>query len=293
MRGKQETIWAYVFLLPALIGFLAFTVGPVVGGFLMSLTEWDLVSPPKFVGFLNYRRLFTVTQPLYFVQALKNTLWVAASTPIGIAASLFLAMLVNQKVRGVTWFRTIYYLPVVTAMAVVAMAWIWIYDPIFGPLNFLLNTIGLPGPEWLNSTTWALPAIVLMGIWKGAGWGMVILLAGLQGIPEVLYDAAKIDGANWWQQFRRVTLPLLTPTLFFLMVMGVIGSFQTFEQIYIMTKGGPGNTTATVVYFIYQNAFQWNKMGFASAGAYALFLVILIFTLIQFKLQEKWVHYEL
>ena len=292
-RARREEATAYIFLLPVMMGFVLFTIGPVIAGFVISLTEWDLISPMKFIGFRNYSRLFTLKDPIYFAQAISNTALLSLSAPLIILASLLLGVLVNKQIFGTNFFRTVYYLPVVTATAAVSMAWVWLYDPAFGPLNFVLSKFGIPGPEWLTSNIWALPSIIIMTIWKEAGWGMVIVIAGLQAIPLEYYDAALIDGANRNQRFRYITFPLLTPSLFFLLIMNIIDLLKMFEQVYIMTKGGPAGRTVTAAFYVYANAFEYSKMGIASAGAYTLFVIILIFTLLQFKLQRKWVHYEL
>jgi multiple sugar transport system permease protein len=220
------------------------------------------------------------------------------SVPLGVLCALALALALNQKIRGITFYRTIYFIPVVSSMIAVALMWRWMYNPTSGILNYILNSVfdffHLPfsAPEWLQSTRWAMPAIILMSVWKGLGYNMVLFLAGLQGIPTHLYEAAEIDGASSFKKFLHITLPLLTPTTFFIVIIAIIGSFQVFEQAYIMTQGGPARATVTTVYHIYENGFQWYKMGYASAIAWVLFALILVVTLVQWKYQDRWVFYE-
>ncbi len=199
----------------------------------------------------------------------------------------------NNKVKGIVFFRTIYFLPVISSMVAVALLWRWIYNPDFGLLNSFLRMLGIKNPpQWLSSTVWAKPAIMIMWIWKGAGYNMLLYLAALQGIPYQLYEASSIDGANGWQKFWHITFPMLSPTNFFIVIMGIIGGFQAFGEIYVMTGGGPAGSTTTIVYYIYNNAFQWFKMGYASAIAWFLFLIILIATLLQWKYAGSKVEYS-
>jgi multiple sugar transport system permease protein len=280
----------YLYLLPTIVGLLLFTVGAVAASFLVSFTQWDLVTEPRWVWLDNYEALLASE---LFWDVLWNTLYFAAlAVPLSIVCSLALALLVNARVRGIVMFRTAYFLPVVSSMIAVALVWSWILNPEYGLLNYLLReTLGIRGPSWLDSTTWALPAMVLVTVWKGLGYSMVIFLAGLQGIPEDLYHAATIDGAGRWKQFRHITLPMLSPTTFFVLVITLINSFQVFEQTYVLTKGGPANSTLTLSYYIYQNAFQFFQMGKASALAYILFALIFAVTLFQFRVQKRWVFY--
>ena len=288
--GTFRFIEPYLYLLPTIIGLVLFTAGAVTASFLVSFTQWDLVSPPQWVWLENYANLL---RSELFWEVFWNTLYFAIlAVPLSVLCSLMLALLVNTRVRGIVLFRTAYFLPVVSSMIAVALVWSWILNPEYGLLNYLLRTtVGLRGPAWLDSTTWALPAMVLVTVWKGLGYSMVIFLAGLQGIPEDLYHAATIDGAGRWKQFRHVTLPMLSPTTFFVLVITLINSFQVFEQTYVLTKGGPANATLTLSYYIYQNAFQFFQMGKASALAYVLFALIFAVTLFQFRVQKRWVFY--
>jgi multiple sugar transport system permease protein len=213
------------------------------------------------------------------------------SVPAGTVISLILANILNQKIRGTTFYRTAYFLPVVSSSIAVALVWAWVFNPDFGLVNEILSTFGLPRLKWLASSTWALPAIVIVSVWRGLGPSTVIFLAGLQGIPEELYDAAKIDGANARQLFRHITIPMLSPTTFFVIVVSIIGSFQVFDLVFMMTQGGPGRATLVLVYYIYQHAFRWFGMGYAASIAFVLFIVIFVLTLIQLRLSGRWVHY--
>jgi len=284
LRKKRElmnNLTGYAFLLPNIVGFLTFTFLPVFASFALAFVEWDLITPIKFVGIKNF---VTLIKDKLFWQYFGNTLFFMLNIPIGMAVSLALALLVNQKLKGIVIFRTIYFMPVVSSMVAVALLWRWLYNPDFGLINSFLRMLGIKNPPlWLASTTWAKPAIMLMWIWRGAGYNMLLYLAALQGIPEQLYEAASIDGANGWQKFWHITLPALAPTNFFIVVMSIIGGFQAFGEIYVMTGGGPAGSTTTIVYYIYNNAFLWYKMGYAAAISWFLFVIIFTATLIQWK----------
>jgi multiple sugar transport system permease protein len=287
---RAEGRWALFFLAPSLIGFLAFTAFPVLSSLSLSMVRWDLISPPVFTGFGNYIQV--ARDPLFWRVLLNTIYYTVATVPLGISVSLLFAVALNEPIRGRLGLRAVYFMPVISSTVAVAMVWRWIYNPDYGLLNYLLSLLHLPTPGWLTSTTSAMPAIIFMSVWKDLGYGVVIFLAGLQGIPSHLYDAAAVDGASRWQQFWRITLPLLTPTTFFATVVYTINSFQVFGQVYMMTQGGPNYATSTMVYYIYMNAFQFFKMGYASALAWVLFAFIFIFTLIQVRYQGTWVHYE-
>lgn len=289
---RKNTIDAWLFLLPNFIGFLVFTVFAIGFSLWISMHRWDLFSSPTFIGLGNFVRLLTDDRD--FKRALLNTLYFAVGiVPLGTAASLCLALLVNRGLKGMTFFRTVMYLPSVSSTIAVGIVWIWLLDPQFGVVNYALRSIGLASPpNWLGSVLWAKPALILMHIWQYAGYYMIIFLAGLQGVPEQLYEAAVLDGASSWQKFWRITLPLLSPTTFFVIVMKMIGVFNIFEQPFIMTGGGPSGSTETIVYYIYSNAFEWFNMGYASAVAWVLFILVFGVTLIQFKYQGRWVNYE-
>lgn len=289
-RQAREAVEFYIGISPWLIGFLLFTGGPILASFVLSFTEWRLLSPPKWVGLANYTELLTKDKAARM--AFYNTAYYTAfSVPLGIVVSLGVALLLNQKVRGANVFRTLFYLPTVTSGVAMALLWVWILNPEFGLINLALSGLGIQGPAWLQDPAWAKPALVLMSLW-GIGTSIVIFLAGLQGVPEHLYDAAKIDGANQWHEFWQVTLPMLTPTLFFVLITSIIGSFQSFTNVYVMTKGGPGWSTLMVGLYIYNSAFEFLKMGYAASLSWILFAVILALTLLQLLVARRWVYYE-
>jgi len=289
-RGAQreQALWAYAFLSLSVLGLLIFWILPIIAAFGLSFVKWTLLSPPKWIGLGNFQRLLA---DKYFWNALKNTFYYVAGVMPGIIISLFLAVLLNQGLKFTTAYRTLYYLPTITMWTAIALVWKWLYSPQYGLINWALSLIGINGPAWLSDPKWAMPAQIFTSWWKGAGYNMVLFLAGLQGIPQIYYEAAAIDGANWWQRFRHVTLPLLTPTIYFVVVMTFIGSFGVFTQIYIMTEGGPGQATTTIIYYLYNNAFKYFDIGYADVLAIAFFVVVFVFTIIQNQLQKRWVHY--
>ena len=287
--GVREAVAGYLFASPWITGFLIFTGGPVVVSFVLSFCRYDVLHDPSFTGFENYRTLF-LDDPLFW-KSLGNTWFMVLGVPIGMAIGLGVAMLLNAAVRGMTIYRTIYYMPAIVPTVASSILWMWVLNPQHGLINQGLASAGLPGPNWLTNADWAKPSIILMGLW-GAGQGMIIWLAGLKGIPQQLYEAAEIDGAGVFRRFFAVTLPMLSPYIFFSAIMGTIGTFQIFNQAYIMTQGGPVDSTMFYVYYLFNNGFRYFKMGYASALAWVLFWIILALTLIQMKLAPKWVHYE-
>lgn len=287
VRGQGEAWW---FLAPTILGLIVFTAGPVVASFLISFTNWDIVQPPNFVGWSNYQAL---VHSALFWQTFRNTVvYTLMYVPLVTAWGLFLAVLTQRSTRVMQVFRTVFFTPVVTSMVAVALVWELLAYPNFGVLNYFLSSVGVTAPNWLGSTTWALPTLAIMGAWKGSGLAMLFFLSGLQNIPVELYEAAGIDGAGGWRKFTKVTWPLLSPTTFFVLVVSVIGSFQIFDQTYIMTQGGPAFSTITLSYAIFQYAFQYFNMGTASAMAYILFALILVVTVGQFVAQRRWVFYR-
>lgn len=287
----RTLLTAYGFLLPNLLGFLAFTLLPVLAALLISFTDWDLLQAPSWVGLANYRRL--AVDPL-FHEVLRNTvIYVAGTVPVQMAIALLVAMALSRRLPGTLFFRTAYFMPVVASTVAVALVWRWIFHADFGLLNSFLFYIGIDDPpKWLSSTRWALPAIIIMSIWQQIGFSMVLFLAGLQSVPSHLYEAAKIDGASGFDRFRFITIPMLSSTTFFVLVISIINSFQVFEQAFIMTGGGPANATNTLVFNIYRYAFQFFQMGYASAMAWVLFAIVFAVTVVQFRMQRQWVHYE-
>jgi len=281
----RDSFWAFLMLLPNVVGFLMFLLLPVLATFAISFTDWDLSTDIGFVGLANYQELF---EDDVFYRVLTNTLiFTAVSVPIGIAVSLLLAIALNRKMRFVRFYRAAFFMPVISSFVAVAILWQWIYNPQFGLLNYALSWFGIPGPLWLTSPDWAMPAVILTSIWKNLGFNMLIFLAGLQSISESYYEAADIDGATGLAKFRHITIPLLSPTTFFISVISVINSFQVFDTVYLMTQGGPARSTSVLVYYIFENAFQYFRMGYASAIAYVLFFLVLIVTFVQFWRQKK------
>ncbi|MCL4515425.1 MAG: sugar ABC transporter permease [Firmicutes bacterium] len=289
---REEPLSASLLLLPAVLNTLFFTVFPVLMAVWISLQSWDLLTPPQFVGLKNYTEI--LFHDAHFRQAVGNTVYfVLGQVPLNVAVSLFLAILLNQKLKGISWFRTAFYTPIVTSTVSVAIVWLWMLNGDFGLINWGLRFMGISRPpNWLVDPFWAKPALILMTVWKNAGYYMVMFLAGLQSIPESLYEAAEVDGARSWRKFWSITFPLISPTTFLVTILLIVDAFQIFDQVYIITKGGPSGSTETIVYYIYNHGFEWFKMGYASAMAWILFVIIFILTLLQFRLQRKWVHYE-
>ncbi|MCK5793371.1 MAG: sugar ABC transporter permease [Anaerolineales bacterium] len=290
-QAQRKKIWAYAFISPWIIGFLIFTLGPMMASFYFSFTDYNIISPPEWVGLDNYRRVF-FEDPLFW-DSLKITFRYAfMALPLSLVMGFSLAVFLNQKIPGVKIWRTIYFLPSVIAGVAVALLWVNIFNPRIGVLNpFLKSFLGIEGPRWLSDPAWALRALVIMGLW-GVGGSMIVYLAGLQGIPTHLYDAAKIDGANRWQIFRNVTLPMMTPIIFYNLVLGMIGTFQYFTEVYVATGGGPIRSTLVYNLYLYQNAFQFFDMGYASVLAWVLFVIIMLFTILIFRSSDAWVFYE-
>lgn len=286
----SDGFWAFLFLIPTFLG-LTIVLGSVIGSFAISLTEWDILRPPQWVGAGNYIKM--VTDDNRFSQTFLNTLYFTLGVvPLSTFLSLMAAVALNQGLKGQTLFRTTYFLPTVSSGIAIALLWGWLYNAQYGLINYLLGMIGIPKISWLGDTRFAMPAIIIMTIWRGLGYNMVLFLAGLQGIPQEYYEAATIDGASRWSRFRHITLPMLSPTTFFVIILTMIGSFQVFEATYVMTQGGPFFSTYTMVLYIFFQGFQWFRMGYASALAYVLFAMILLVTLVQMRLEKRMVHYD-
>jgi multiple sugar transport system permease protein len=288
---KREELTAWLFITPVVLGILIFQLYPTLFSFYISFTRWNLLSPPKWIGLANYVELFTTDR--FFLNTMSNTATYALGTVfIGLALGLIFAVLLNQELRGKYIYRAIYFVPVVAPTVAVALLWQLLYDPNFGVFNSLLRMVGIHGPNWLGNTTWAMRSIIFEAIWAGLGFTILIFLAGLQGISTEYYEAAEIDGANAVQKFYYITMPLLSPTTFFLLVTGVIGAFQVFDIPFVMTQGGPANATQMVIMYLYNNAFTIQKMGLAAAVAFIVFIVIIGLTVINFRLSKRWVFYE-
>jgi multiple sugar transport system permease protein len=288
--ATREALAAYLFILPSFLGFAIFLLVPMVMSAGLSLYDWELLRPPVYIGLENFRDL--LRDPLFRTVMFNTAYYAFGLVPLNIVISLSLALWLNTKLRGLTFYRLAFFLPVVTVTVAVSLIWKWMYEPRVGIVNATLGVFGIAGPNWLADPFWAMPALIILGLWKGFGYNMVLFLAGLQGIPSTLYEAAMIDGANAWHRFWKITLPLLSPAMFLAVVLTVISSFQVFDQAFVMTAGGPSNATNTIVLYIFQNGFLFFKMGYASAIAWALFAVIFTFTLIQMWLQRPWVQYE-
>lgn len=282
---QKDGIWALLLLLPNLIGFLAFTLIPVFASFFLSFTSWDMLTPVKWVGLSNYAELL---KDETFIKVFWNTIYFAGvSVPLGIVISLLLAVALD-RISLKKFYRAAYFLPVVSSMVAIAVVWQFIYNPEYGIMNYVLSWFGIQGPDWLTSTVWAMPAVILTSVWKNLGFNMLIFLAGLQGISDDYYEAANLDGASTYQKFFYITVPLLSPTTFFVTVMSFIASFQVFDTIFLMTQGGPARSTSVIVHYLYEHGFKYFNMGYASAMAYVLFFMMFVITMIQFWRQRKW-----
>jgi multiple sugar transport system permease protein len=285
--GERSPLYALLYLFPFLVLFIGFHVYPIFYGLYVSLTAWDLLTPPRWVGLANYLNL---THDGLFQTSLRNTaLFVALDAPMAIVIPLCLALLVNERMPGRTIFRSAFVTPLMISASSVGVLWQWIYNPALGLVNYYAQALGLPGQSWLSQAGWATFAIVITTVWATSGFNLVLFLAGLQNIPEHLYDAAKVDGAGAWALFRHITLPGLRPTTLFVTVTTIIGAFRVFAQVLVMTNnsGGPFDSTRTVVMHLYQTGFQFFRMGSAAAIAWVLFLIILVFTIAQFQLQRS------
>jgi len=288
---SREAITGYLFIAPGMLLFFVFVFVPMVAALCFSFTRYDILHAPKWIGLKNYAAL---CNDALFWKSLGNTARYAVGTiPTGMALALGLALLLNRPLRGIALFRAAYYVPVVTSLVAVAMVWMWLYAAQnYGLLNYLLSLFGVDNQQWLGDPNQALPAIMAMSVWKGLGFGMVVYLAGLQGIPPHLYEAATIDGAGGWARFRHITWPLLKPTTFFLFVTSIIGASQVFGQVYVMTNGGPVNSTTTVVHQIFQNSFKFLEMGYASAMAFVLFVLLFTLSFLNWKFLKSEVDYS-
>lgn len=288
---RRELAWLYLFVAPPVLGFLLFGLVPMLFSVYISFQDWDMLTSPRGVGLDNYAELLK-DEKLY--KSLYNTVYLMIGIPIGMLLSLVLAILMNRPLKGISVMRTIYYLPVISPIIAVSLLWQWILNQDYGLLNnFLWDWFGIKGPNWLGHPDWVKPSLILIGLWGGIGGNMVLYLAGLQSIASSYYEAAEIDGAGAWHKFTKITVPLLTPIHFFVLVMGIIGAFQSFSQIYVLAvDGGPEYSGATIVFYIFEHAFKYFNMGYASAAAWLLGILIFIVTLIQFKLSRRWVYQE-
>lgn len=283
----REAMAGYLFLLPNILGFIGFSLIPVITAFGLSLTNWNGMQETKFIGFKNFLDLFKHES---FLIALKNTFVYAITfVPLTLVVALTVAILLNQKLKAVKVYRALFFMPYISSAVAVSYVWAALLNPSSGPINMFLKDIGVVNPPmWLTSTQWAMITVVIISVWKNFGYYSIIYLASLQGVPKHLEEAAMIDGANKWQVFRNITIPALAPVTFFCLIMAAISSFKVFDQVYVLTEGGPGQSTTTLVQYIYVNSFQNYRMGYGAAAAVLLFLIIFAVTLIQYRGQRKW-----
>jgi multiple sugar transport system permease protein len=293
MRGRAfwNAVSGYGFVLPALALIVAFIFIPALYGFFISFFRWDMMSTTRtFVGASNYQELLTSSD--FWHSLLVTVYYLVGTIPLTMTLGLALAVALNRRFRGATFFRLVFYSPVVTSTVAMGVVWLWMYDPINGIMNYLLLKLGLPPQKWLSSPATAMPSLIVMDVWKHVGYDMIIFLAGLQSIPNRLYEALDVDGGGRWAKFRYVTWPLLAPTTFFILVISVINRFKIFAAVHTMTKGGPAGATEVIVYFLYKQAFQYFKIGYAFAIAYILFAIIFALTLVQWRIGKQRIHYQ-
>ena len=291
-RQIRRAVEAYLYLLPWILGLVIFWVGPIIASFYFSFTEYDVLTPPKWIWLENYRKAFTDDQ--LFWPSLGRTLkYSAIVVPLGILGSLSLAALLNRGMQGTNVYRTMFFIPSLAPAVATAMLWKWLFHPSLGPINTALGWFGIEGPGWMTRKEWAMPAIIIMNLWGGIGGNtMLIFLAALQGVPQSLLEAAEIDGAGGWSRFRHVTLPMISPTILFNLVLGVIGALKVFTSAYVATEGGPSYATWFYALHIYRHSFQYYRMGYGAALAWVFVVVLLFFTFVQMSLSNRWVYYE-
>lgn len=288
---QREAVTGYLLLSPWILGGVLFIVGPMVASMVFSLSEYDVISPMRFIGLKNYKVAF-LEDKLFWSSLARTLYYVAVVVPVGTLGSLLAALLLNEKVVVQNLFRTFFFLPHLTPVVAAAILWKWIFHPDWGPVNYFLGLLGVKGPAWMLSEQWVIPSLILIALWGSIGGNrMMIFLAGLQGVPQELYEAAEIDGANGWHKFRHVTLPMISSTLFFNLVLGVIGALGVFASAYVANNGGPGHASWFFALHIYNQAFVYFNMGYASALAWVFFAIMFVFTYIQFRQSSKWVYY--
>lgn len=289
--ARREAIEGILYLSPWIIGFIVFVAGPLLASMYLSFTKYNVLRPPQWIGIKNYIDAFTI-DPLFLPSIWRTFYFALLSVPLGMVLSLLVALLLNQQLKGTAGWRTLFFLPTLTPLVAAALLWRWMLNPDVGLINYLLSLVGIPGPPWLASTKWAVPSLALVGLWASVGGArMIIFLAGLQDVPQELMDAADIDGAGSWKKFWHVTLPMITPTIFFNLVLGIIFALRTFEIAFVATAGGPARATWFISLHIYQNAFVSFDMGYASALAWLFFMILFVLTIAQFKLSGRWVFY--
>jgi multiple sugar transport system permease protein len=291
-ESQREALAAYLFILPSYIGFTVFVLGPILVMIALSFTHYDILTPPTFVGLKNFASLFA--DPRLGKVYLNTVIFTVGAVSGNVGLGVMLAVLLNRKLPAVLKyvFRSIYFFPSIIGIVYITIIWQFLYQRDTGVINYYLGLIGVDPVRWISSAQWALPSIVVMDVWKNVGFAMLVALAGLQSIPREYYEAASVDGANGWTSFRHITLPLLSPTIFFLVTMYMIGAFKVFDSIFVLTQGGPGDSSRSIVLYIYEKAFKSYDMGYASAISLSLLTIISIFTIVQFGLARRWVHYE-
>jgi multiple sugar transport system permease protein len=288
----KRALQAYLYLLPWILGLIIFWVGPIIASFYFSFNEYDVLTPPKWVGLANYKKAFFDDQ-LFWPSLGRTLTYSGVVVPLGLMGSLSLAALLNRGVKGTNIYRTMFYIPRLAPAVATAMLWKWLFNPSLGPINTALGWVGIEGPGWMTRKEWAMPAIIIMNLWASVGGNtMLIFLASLQGVPQSLLEAAEIDGAGSWSKFRNVTLPMISPTILFNLVLGVIGALKVFTSAYVATEGGPSYATWFYALHIYRHSFQYYRMGYGAALAWLFVVLVLFFTWVQMSLSNRWVYYE-
>lgn len=291
MAELRECLWGYLFAIPWLLGLLIFVIGPILVSMALSFTKYDVIRWPTFIGTANYKRAF-FEDDLFWPSLARTFKYALAVVPLGIGGSLCLALLLNQGLFGTNLFRTFYFMPHLTPAVAMALLWTWLLHPTIGPVNYLLSLIGIKGPGWFASSEWALPSVIIVNLWAYLGGNhMLIFLAGLQGVPQELYDAADVDGAGRWRKFWNVTLPMISPSLFFNLIMGIIGSLKVFTIAFVATSGGPHWATWFYALHLYNWSFVYFEMGYGAALAWIFAFILIILTMIQFAISRRWVYY--
>jgi multiple sugar transport system permease protein len=288
-KEKRDTIAFFAFASPWIIGFLFLTILPMLVSLVISFTQWDILSPPNWFGWGNYEKM--ASDPLFYKSLRVTLVYTAFAVPLNVIISIFVAILLNNNIPGMNFFRTIFYMPAVVSGVVVAIVWLWMFNPEFGVFNNVLGMVGIQGPKWVFEESWALPSLIIMSLWN-VGGSIILYLAALQNISTELYEAAQIDGAGWWAQFFNVTIPGISPVLLFTILTGIIGALQVFTPAFIMTNGGPNNATMFYAFYIYNNAFIWHKMGLASAQAWILFILIFFVSVIVLRALGRITYYD-
>jgi multiple sugar transport system permease protein len=288
--ARRDTLWAWALLSPTILGLVFFMVGPMLVALYISFTDWSLLGAPTWLGLDNFKALFK--DPLFWTSWLNTLVYTCVSVPVSMLLGLGVALLLNRRLPGMVVFRVLFFIPMTVGVVASGLLWSWMFTPQYGLLNYLLHFVGMGPYHWLTSSSTSMLSIIIVGVWRGMGFNIIVFLAGLQGVPQHLYDAATVDGAGPLRKFWHVTVPMLSPTLFFGTLIGLIMSFGVFEQTYVMTQGGPGNSTLTIIYFIFQQGFSYLRMGYASAASVTFLVILTVLTAFLLRLQTRLVHYE-